>query len=163
MSFYGISTNPTRFGVENDDSYAVQKLDFLQSGFNQPPVGTSINSLNAAAATTLSANAIVNGQYVTITGAGGITTATALEIITQLNQNQSIRQLATASNPVTVGAGFNFNIVLSAAAANVITAGTGITLKNITPLDIGLNVIKVIVTNATATSASAAVTLVKLG
>ena len=160
MSFYNVGPI-TRFSVENDDAYAAQKIDFLLSNFNQPPVGTSINSLSAASAAVLSANAIVNGQYITITGASGITTATALEIITQLNNNQSIRQLSTAANPVTVGAGFNFNIILSAAAANVITAGTGVTLKNITPLDIGLNVIRVVVTNAS--SSAAAVTLVKLG
>ena len=156
MSFYN-TQSPANFHVQSPDLFVGQKIDFLESGFNQPPTGTSLNSLSAASAAVLSSNAIVNGQYITITGASGITTATALEIVTQLNNNQSIRQLSTASTPVTVGAGFSFNIILNAAAANVITAGTGITLKNITPLDIGINTIQVIVTSATT------VTLVKLG
>ena len=156
MSFYNVP-NTTKFVVQADDLYVSQNIDFLKSGFSQPPVGTSINSLSAAAPVVLPANAIVNAQYINVTGASAITTATAVEIISALNANQSIRQLATSSTPVTVGVGFNFDIILNAAAANVITAGTGITLKNITPLDIGLNLIKVIVTSATT------VTLVKLG
>ena len=156
MSFYNVPQT-SKFVVQADDLYVSQNIDFLKLGFQQPPTGTSINSLSAASAVVLPANAIVNAQYITITGASAVTTATSAEIITALNSNQAIRQLATASTPVTVGVGFNFDICLNAAAANVITAGTGITLKNITPLDIGLNVIKVIVTSATT------VTLVKLG
>jgi hypothetical protein len=161
MSFYNVG--PTnKFVVQNEDLYTQQHIDFLEAGFNQGPVGTSLNSLDATSIVTLSANAIVNAQYIEVTGTSAITTATALEIVTELNKNQSIRELSTSSSAVTVGKGFNFNIMLKVSGNTTFTAGTGVTNKGGFLLDAGVNVLKVIVTNATATSAAAAVSFVKL-
>ncbi len=155
MSFYSVQ-NATKFVVENDDSYAVQKLDFLQSGFNQPPVNTSLNTSTSATAVTYSAAQITSSGYIVRASAGvGVTDLlpSAAAIVAALNANQAIRQLSTANVPVVVGAGFNFNLIINNTSANAITLST-------VSLTAGINVLKFIVTNAA--SGSEAVAIAKL-
>ena len=155
MSFYNVGPT-TKFVVENDDAYAAQKIDFLQSGFNQPPVSTSLNSATSATAVTYTAAQITTSGYIARNSAGvGITDLlpSAALIVAALNGNQTIRQLATANVPVVVGAGFNFNLIINNTSANSITLST-------VSLTAGINVLKFVVTNAT--SGSEAVAIAKL-
>ncbi len=155
MSFYNVQ-NSNRFVVENDDSYAAQKLDFLLSGFNQPPAGTSLNSATSATAVTYTAAQITTAGYIVRASAGvGVTDLlpSAAAIVAALNANQTIRQLATSSNPVVVGAGFSGNLIINNTSANAITLGS-------VTISAGINVLKFIITNAT--SGSEAYSLVKL-
>ena len=162
MSFYNVGPT-TRFSVENDDSYAAQKLEFLQSGFQQPPVGTSLNTSTSATAVTYTAAQVVEAGYIVRASAGvGVTdvTPTAAAIVTALNNNQAIRQLSTSSDPVVIGAGFNGNLIINNTSANAITlsGGTGVTVS--LSIAAGMNILKYVVTNAS--SGSEAVTFVKL-
>ena len=159
MSFYNVG--PTnKFVVQNEDLYTQQHIDFLENSFLQPVSGTSLNSLDASSAVTLSANAIVNAGYIEVTGTSAITTATALEIVTELNKNQSIRELSTSSNAVTVGKGFNLQLLIKVSGTTTLTAGTGVTNQGSFSLTAGVNIFKVVVTNSSLTSA--AVSFVKL-
>ena len=73
MSFYNVGPT-TKFVVENDDAYAAQKLDFLLSNFNQPPVSTSLNSATSATAVTYTAAQITTAGYIVRASAGvGVT------------------------------------------------------------------------------------------
>ena len=155
MSFYNVGPT-TKFVVENDDAYAVQKIDFLQAGFNQPPVSTSLNSATSATAVTYTAAQITTAGYIARNSAGvGVTDLlpSAALIVAALNGNQTIRQLATANVPVVVGAGFNFNLIINNTSANSITLST-------VSLTAGINVLKFVVTNAA--SGSEAVAIAKL-
>jgi hypothetical protein len=162
MSFYNVQ-NSTKFVIENDDSYAVQKLDFLQAGFNQPPVNTSLNVATSATAFTFSASQVVNAGYIARNSAGSTITdvlPSAAAIIAALNNNQAIRQLSTANVPVVVGPGFSGNLIINNTSANAITlsGGTGITIS--ISITAGVNLLKYVVTNTTA--GSEAITFLKL-
>ena len=155
MSFYNVGPT-TKFSVENDDAYAAQKLDFLLSNFNQPPVNTSLNTSTSATAVTYTAAQVTSAGYIVRASAGvGVTDLlpSAAAIVAALNANQSIRQLSTASVPVVVGAGFNFNLIINNTSSNSITLST-------VSLTAGINILKFIVTNAA--SGSEAVSIAKL-
>ena len=155
MSFYNVQ-NSNKFSVQADDLYVGQKIDFLESGFNQPPVNTSLNTSTSATAVTYTAAQVTSAGYIVRASAGvGVTDLlpSAAAIVAALNANQAIRQLSTSSNPVVVGAGFNFNLIVNNTSANAITLST-------VSLTAGINILKFIVTNAA--SGSEAVAIAKL-
>jgi hypothetical protein len=155
MSFYNVGPT-TKFVVQNEDLYTQQHIDFLEAGFQQPLVGTSLNLASTATDYTYSANQITNAGYIVRALAGvGRTDVlpSATAIIAALNNNQAIRQLSTSADPVNVGVGFNFGLIINNTSANAITLGS-------VSISAGINVLKFIVTSLV--SGSEAVNVVKL-
>lgn len=134
MSFYNTQT-PDRFVVQAPEVLNAQNVQFLLSGFQQPTYGASVNSINSTSAATYTAANLING-YVARSGAGTFTDTLPLasDLITALNNNQSIRANNQLPYSKGVQVGFNFQFAIVNSTGNTLTlqGNTGLTLKGTT-------------------------------
>ena len=110
-----------------------ERVQFLQNGFFQPTTGSTVNTVNANAGTTLTAEQCIVGQFLNRTGTLGApvndTTPSASDLIVFLKKYVS---------PVLVSQGFSWNISywnqtgqdITLLAGSSVTIGTSIVLSN---------------------------------
>ena len=110
-----------------------EKVQFLQNGFFQPTVGSTVNTINSNAGVTLTVEQFIVGQFLNRTGTLGApvndTTPSAADLIVFLKKYIS---------PVLVSQGFAWNVAynnqtgqtVNLAAGTGVTIGTAISLLN---------------------------------
>ena len=110
-----------------------ERVQFLQNGFFQPTTGSTVNTVNANAGTTLTAEQCIVGQFLNRTGTLGApendTSPSAADLIVFLKKYVS---------PVLVSQGFSWNISywnqtgqdITLLAGSSVTIGTSIVLSN---------------------------------
>ena len=110
-----------------------ERVQFLQNGFFQPTTGSTVNTVNANAGTTLTAEQCIVGQFLNRTGTLGApvndTTPSASDLIVFLKKYVS---------PVLVSQGFSWNIAyrnqttqdITLLAGSSVTIGTSIVLSS---------------------------------
>ncbi len=153
MSFYNTQT-PDRFVVQAPEVLNAQNVQFLLSGFQQPTYGTSANAVTTASNQTYTASNLING-YVARSGSGTFTDTLplGLDLITALNNDQSIRANNQLPYAKGVQVGFNFQFAVINSTGNTLTlqGNTGLTLKGTTQTiaNGALGVFQVYVTSST--------------
>lgn len=109
MSFYN-TQNPSKFVRQNENVYTQQHIQFLKSGFQQAlPVEVSGYQV------VYSAFQLVENRFITRVNLGDNSvdyTASAAEIIAQLNKDQNIRATAQDAKPLTVQPGFHVDFCI---------------------------------------------------
>jgi len=157
MSFYNTQT-PDRFVVQAPEVLNAQNVQFLLSGFNQPTYGTSSNAVTTASNQTYTSSNLING-YIARSGAGTFTDTLPLgaDLITALNNNQSIRANNQLPYAKGVQVGFNFSVAILNSTGNTLTiqGNTGLTLKGTTQTiaNGAIGVFQVYITSSTTAQA----------
>jgi hypothetical protein len=112
MSFYNVK-NSSKFVINTPDNFISQHLSFLRSGFQQ---ANSVSNLTDIIGTdhTYTVQELLN-RFLVRSGAGISTDIlpTAASIITAIQNQQDVRQLAQDSSPILPARGFYFDCCFS--------------------------------------------------
>jgi len=125
-----------------------ERVQFLQNGFFQPTVGSSVNVINSDTGVTLTVEQLVLAQFLTRTGAPGAPISDTTPSATEL-----IQYLTKYTSPFPVSAGFAWNVAFNNQTGQTVnlSAGSGVTIGTAIALSTGkISTLRIYVTSETS-------------